>query len=168
MAVGLKEPGSLLPIAGVRLATSAAGIRYQGRDDLLLISLSEGSQVSAVFTQNKCCAAPVTLAKAHMSASATRGLLINSGNANAVTGELGMQNAVQSCADAAAVLGVSTEQILPFSTGVIGEQLNMQAMAAGVVDAKLKLEEDNWLLAAKAIMTTDTLPKAVSLSLIHI
>jgi len=91
MAVGLKEPRALFPVQGVELATTAAGIRYQGRDDLLLISLSEGSTVSAVFTQNKCCAAPVTLAKLHMGSSATRALLVNSGNANAVTGEQGMQ-----------------------------------------------------------------------------
>jgi len=162
MAVGLKEPGTLLPVAGVELATSAAGIRYVGRDDLLLMTLSEGSEVSAVFTQNKCCAAPVTLAKDHMSKQATRALLINSGNANAVTGELGMANAKQTCADAAEQLGIAREQVLPFSTGVIGEQLNMAAFTSGIAAAKPKLHEDNWLAAAKAIMTTDTLPKAVS------
>lgn len=162
MAVGLKEPGKLHPVQGVELATTAAGMRYQGRDDLLLISLSEGSSVSAVFTQNKCCAAPVTLAKSHMSASATRALLINSGNANAVTGEQGMQNAERSCSQAAQSHGLNTEQVLPFSTGVIGEQLNMAAMSAGIQQLANQLSADNWLLAAEAIMTTDTLPKAVS------
>ncbi len=162
MAVGLKEPGTLLPVAGIELATSAAGIRYSGRDDLLIMSLSEGSEVSAVFTQNKCCAAPVTLAKEHMAMKATRALLINSGNANAVTGEQGMLNAVKTCFEAAMQLGVATEQVLPFSTGVIGEQLNMDAFLSGITAAKSGLKEDNWLSAAKAIMTTDTLPKAVS------
>ena len=162
MAVGLKEPGTLLPVAGVELATSAAGIRYVGRDDLLIMSLSEGSEVAAVFTQNKCCAAPVTLAKEHMAKKATRALLVNSGNANAVTGEQGMLNAVQTCFELATQLGVSTEQVLPFSTGVIGEQLNMSAFTSGIAAAKPSLKEDNWLAAARAIMTTDTVPKAVS------
>ncbi|MFT6407709.1 MAG: glutamate N-acetyltransferase/amino-acid N-acetyltransferase [Arenicella sp.] len=167
MAVGLKQPGKLYPVKGVELATTAAGIRYQGREDLLLIRLSEGSCVSAVFTQNKCCAAPVTLAKAHMANSETRALLINSGNANAVTGEQGMLNATQNCAQVATLLGITSEQVLPFSTGVIGEQLNMSAMNRGIQDLAEQhpaeqLSEDNWLPAAEAIMTTDTVAKAVS------
>ncbi|MFQ3244728.1 MAG: glutamate N-acetyltransferase/amino-acid N-acetyltransferase [Arenicella sp.] len=177
MAVGLKQPGKLHPVTGLELATASAGIRYQGRDDLLVISLSEGTNVSAVFTQNKCCAAPVTLAKAHMAESETRALLINSGNANAVTGELGLQNASQSCAEVAKLMGFSTEQVLPFSTGVIGEQLNMTAMSNGIQSlvgqhtvgqhsvgqhSAGQLSDDNWLLAAQAIMTTDTVAKAVS------
>ncbi len=162
MAVGLDEPGQLYPVKGVELATTAAGIRYQDREDLLLISLSEGSSVAAVFTQNKCCAAPVTLAKSHMLASDTRALLINSGNANAVTGELGMSNAVQSCSEVAKAINVRTEQVLPFSTGVIGEQLDMTAMSNGVEALSDKLAADNWLAAARAIMTTDTVAKAVS------
>lgn len=162
MAVGLKEPRALFPVQGVELATTAAGIRYQGRDDLLLISLSEGSTVSAVFTQNKCCAAPVTLAKLHMGSSATRALLVNSGNANAVTGEQGMQNAIASCSEVANLQGLATEQVLPFSTGVIGEQLDMAAMSQGVRALKGTLGRDNWLSAAEAIMTTDTVAKAVS------
>ena len=162
MAVGLIEPGRLHPVQGVELATTAAGIRYHGREDLLLIKLSKGSSVAAVFTQNKCCAAPVTLAKAHMQVSNTRALLVNSGNANAVTGELGMQNAVQSCMQLAQVLGLETEQVLPFSTGVIGEQLNMLAMGDGIEKLADQLTADNWLAAAEAIMTTDTVAKAVS------
>jgi len=162
MAVGLEEPGKLHPVQGVQLATAASEMRYQGRDDLLLISLNEGSNVAAVFTQNKCCAAPVTLAKAHMAASPTRGLLVNSGNANAVTGELGMQNAIQSCAELAAAAGFNTEQVLPFSTGVIGEQLDMVAMSRGISQLNEQLAGDNWLAAAKAIMTTDTVTKAAS------
>ena len=162
MAVGLKAPGALAPVEGIKLATAAAGIRYQGRDDLLLITLSEGSTVSAVFTQNKCCAAPVVIAKQHLSTSPTRALLVNSGNANAVTGELGLQNAVRSCNDVATSLGLATEQVLPFSTGVIGEQLDMAAMTSGTRVIGDKLADDNWLSAAEAIMTTDSVAKAVS------
>ncbi len=162
MAVRLAQPGTLHPVAGVELATVAAGIRYQGRDDLLLISLSEGSSVSAVFTQNKCCAAPVTLAKDNMAVADTRALLINSGNANAVTGQMGMSNAKQSCADVARELGIDAEQVLPFSTGVIGEQLDMPAMQTGIGALSSKLSGDNWLAAAETIMTTDTVAKAVS------
>lgn len=162
MPVGLTEPGKLHPVKGVSLATTAAGIRYQNRDDLLLISLSEGSTISAVFTQNKCCAAPVTLAKKNIDACASRALLVNSGNANAVTGDQGFNNAELSCALLAENLCVDAKSVLPFSTGVIGEQLNMPALQAGIKVLPNKLEEDNWLAAAKAIMTTDTLPKAFS------
>ena len=162
MAVGLKNPGELHPVKGIELATTAAGIRYQGRDDLLLMTLIEGSSLAAVFTQNKCCAAPVTLAKAHIGAVAPRALLINAGNANAVTGELGMQNAVQNCSDVATALEIDTQQVLPFSTGVIGEQLNMSAMTNGIAMLSKQLSNDNWLAAAEAIMTTDTVAKAVS------
>ncbi|MFT6032206.1 MAG: glutamate N-acetyltransferase/amino-acid N-acetyltransferase [Arenicella sp.] len=167
MAVGLKQPGKLYPVNGVELATTAAGIRYQGREDLLLIRLCEGASVSAVFTQNKCCAAPVTLAKAHMASGKIRALLINSGNANAVTGDQGLQNATQSCAQVAELIGLKPEQVMPFSTGVIGEQLNMNAINRGIESlvgqhSIGQLSVDNWLPAAEAIMTTDTVAKAVS------
>lgn len=162
MPVGLKEPSKLHPVSGVSLATTAAGIRYEGRDDLLLISLCEGSTTAAVFTQNKCCAAPVILAKSNMQSEASRALLVNSGNANAVTGDLGYTNAQLSCDLVSKELGVSANTVLPFSTGVIGEQLNMQAMTSGIKALPSKLKEDNWLAAANAIMTTDTLAKAVS------
>ena len=162
MAVGLLQPGVLYPVAGVELATVATGMRYKGRDDLLLMTLSEASTVSAVFTQNKCCAAPVTLAKANLAAHSTRALLINSGNANAVTGEQGMANAKQSCAAVADELGLVPEQVLPFSTGVIGEQLDMGILRQGINGLPDKLKEDNWLSASEAIMTTDTVAKAVS------
>jgi glutamate N-acetyltransferase/amino-acid N-acetyltransferase len=162
MAVGLKEPGLLYPVKGVSLATTAAGIRYQGRDDLLLISLCEGSTTAAVFTQNKCCAAPVTVAKKNMQSTASRALLVNSGNANAVTGDQGFDDAVHSCLSVAKLLDVEPSGVLPFSTGVIGERLNMSAMQAGIQLLPSKLKEDNWLAAANAIMTTDTLAKAVS------
>jgi glutamate N-acetyltransferase/amino-acid N-acetyltransferase len=162
MAVGLKEPGLLHPVKGVSLATTAAGIRYQGRDDLLLIFLAEGSTTAAVFTQNKCCAAPVTVAKINMQAAASRALLVNSGNANAVTGDRGFDDALSSCEFVAKGLGIESNSVLPFSTGVIGECLNMAAMQSGVEVLPNQLKEDNWLAAARAIMTTDTLPKAVS------
>ena len=162
MPVGLTQPKKLHPVNGVLLATTAAGIRYQNRDDLLLITLSEGTTSSAVFTQNKCCAAPVTLAKNNLKANTARALLVNSGNANAVTGDQGFANAELSCAQVAQSLGIDSNRVLPFSTGVIGEQLNMAAMQAGIDELPAKLSEDNWLAAANAIMTTDTLPKAVS------
>lgn len=162
MPVGLKEPGKLHPVNGISLATAASGMRYQGRDDLLLISLSEGSTVSAVFTQNKCCAAPVTLAKQNMASTPTRALLINSGNANAVTGDTGMANAKLSCQMVANELAVSSNSVLPFSTGVIGEQLDMEVFSSGIKSLTPSLDADNWQQAAKAILTTDTLAKAFS------
>lgn len=162
MPVGLTEPKRLSPVNGAKLASVAAGIRYQGRDDLVLIELAEGSTVSAVFTQNKCCAAPVTVAKEHLSHSNVRALLINSGNANAVTGEQGMRDARESCRLVASELGLSSEQVLPFSTGVIGEPLNMSAMVDGIKAASKALTPDNWMSAAKGIMTTDTVAKGVS------
>lgn len=162
MAVGLAQPGELHPVAGVKLASIEAGIRYQGRPDLVLMTLCEGATTAAVFTQNKCCAAPVTVAKAHLDTSQTRALLINAGNANAVTGELGHANALESCAALAKHLNIESEAVLPFSTGVIGEQLNMPALLKGIEQGAGKLAEDAWLPAAEAIMTTDTVAKAVS------
>ncbi len=162
MAVGLKAPDSLLSIEGAELASVAAGIRYQGRDDLVLIKLAEGTHVSAVFTQNKCCAAPVTVAREHLYAGSVRALLINSGNANAVTGEQGLKNARLSCEAVAEHLEIEPNQVMPFSTGVIGEQLNMSALISGVELAAGELADDRWLEAAHGIMTTDTLPKGAS------
>ncbi len=165
MPVRLTEPQNLLPVKGAKLASVEAGIRYQGRDDLVLIELADGATVSAVFTQNKCCAAPVTVAKEHLHQSNVRALLINSGNANAVTGEQGMVDARKSCELVASALGLSSEQVLPFSTGVIGENLNMSAMANGIDAASKTLQLDGWLAAAKGIMTTDTVAKGVSKAL---
>lgn len=162
MAVNLSAPSTLYPVAGVKLATAAAGIRYQGRDDVVLIELAAGSQTVAVFTQNAFCAAPVTVAKQRLELSAPRALLVNSGNANCGTGEAGLQATLGSTGAVAQALGVETTTILPFSTGVIGELLPVepfQQVAAGLVS---QLAEDAWLPAAKAIMTTDTLPKGAS------
>ena len=165
MPVNLSPPKFLLPVPGVELCAVAAGIRYANRDDLVLIKLAEGSSVSGVFTKNKCCAAPVSVAKAHLEQGRIRALLINSGNANAVTGEQGMQNAIESCKAVACELSLKYQQVLPFSTGVIGEQLNMSAMLSGTVTASENLESDSWMNAAKGIMTTDTVPKGVSKTL---
>ncbi|WP_298608697.1 bifunctional glutamate N-acetyltransferase/amino-acid acetyltransferase ArgJ [uncultured Thiothrix sp.] len=162
MAVNLTFNENLLPIAGVRLATLNAGIRYKGRDDLLVIELAEGSSCAAVFTRNAFCAAPVTVSRAHLASAHPRYLLVNAGNANAGTGELGLTAAKACCAALAEVSACKPEQILPFSTGVIGQQLPVEKVVAALPTALASLKEDNWLAAAKAIMTTDTIGKAMS------
>lgn len=162
MAVGLEAPGRLSPVGGVRLASVAAGIRYPDRDDLVLIELASGSVASAVFTRNAFCAAPVMLARQHLSRGAPRYLLINSGNANAGNGETGMDDARASCAAVSGATGCEPERVLPFSTGVIGEPLPVERIAAALPRAVAGLDQDGWLDAARAIMTTDTLPKGGS------
>ena len=162
MAVGLRAPEELLAIDGVEIATTAAQIRYQGRDDLVLFKFAEGATAAAVFTKNKYCAAPVTIAQQHLEKNKPRALLINAGNANAGTGELGLNNAIQSCKAIAETLGIEIEQVLPFSTGVIGEQLPMDRMFQGIENVSKSLSSNNWLDAASAIMTTDTIAKGVS------
>lgn len=158
----MAEVVDILPVAGIRLASIAAGIKKNGGDDLVIFTIDEPSSCVATFTRNAFCAAPVTLSKQHLSQYSPRALLINSGNANAGTGEIGMQNAEQSCVWLAEVLHCLPEQILPFSTGVIGEQLPMSAMQSGINHMTAALSEDNWLAAARGIMTTDTVEKAVS------
>jgi glutamate N-acetyltransferase/amino-acid N-acetyltransferase len=162
MVVGLSEPDKILPVAGVRLASFAAGIKKNGKDDLVVLIFDEGSTCAATFTKNAFCAAPVTLAKKHLAQQSTRALLINSGNANAGTGETGMQNAIQSCVWLSEKLQCLPEQILPFSTGVIGEQLPMSVLKAGIDEVINGASENNWSLAAQGIMTTDTMAKAIS------
>lgn len=162
MAVGLSGPGEILPVAGIRLASFAAGIKKNGKDDLVVIVCDDGATCAATFTKNAFCAAPVTLAKKHLSQHSPRALLINSGNANAGTGEIGFQNATQSCVWLSEQLQCLPEQILPFSTGVIGEQLPMPVLNSGINQIVKGLSENNWLLAAKGIMTTDTVAKAIS------
>ena len=136
MAVGLFEPDKIQPVAGIKLASVSAGIKKNDRDDLVVFVIDKSAACAATFTQNAFCAAPVTLAKKHLShyssEQTVRALLINSGNANAGTGETGKQNALQSCAWLAEKLQCSVEQILPFSTGVIGEQLPMPLLQAGI------------------------------------
>lgn len=162
MAVNLTFNENLLPIAGVRLATLNAGIRYKGRDDLLVIELAEGSSCAAVFTRNAFCAAPVTVSRAHLASASPRYLLVNAGNANAGTGEPGLVAAKACCTALAEAGQCKPAQILPFSTGVIGQQLPVDKVVAALPTAIANLKEDNWLAAAKAIMTTDTIGKAMS------
>jgi len=170
MAVNLVAPKSLLPVKGVRLASLEANIRYKDRDDLTLIELAEGSSVAGVFTQNAFCAAPVTLCRENLESldehdDGIRYLVINAGNANAGTGEEGMISARMICAEIAEETMVDMHAILPFSTGVIGEQLPYWKIVDQVENLIEQLETDNWMKAATAIMTTDTILKGVSKSL---
>lgn len=150
------------PVAGLRLAAGAAGIRYPGRDDLAVFALQPGSTCAAVFTRNAFRAAPVVLARNHLDRAAPRYLLINSGNANAGTGRRGLEDARASCAALAARTGCQPEEILPFSTGVIGEHLPVDRLAAALPDLLTRLDPAGWPSVARAIMTTDTVPKLVS------
>lgn len=161
MPVNLAPPDKLLPVPGTSLACLAAGI-YKDRRDLVLIGLSEGSTVAGVFTKNAFCAAPVTLCKKHLQEADTRYLLINAGNANAGTGRKGMDNAVRCCAMVAEQTACHTNQVLPFSTGVIGEQLPMDKFETAIPQAAASLVEDAWNDAAETIITTDTLAKGMS------
>jgi glutamate N-acetyltransferase/amino-acid N-acetyltransferase len=168
MPVNLKPPDarSLLPVKGVSLGATEAGIRKADRKDLLVMKLESGTRVAGVFTQNRFCAAPVTVARQHLSlldpGTSVRALLVNTGCANAGTGREGVAAARQTCNDLARLLGCSAAQVLPFSTGVIMEPLPVERIAAGLPACLAGLREDNWLAAAQAIMTTDTLPKAAS------
>ncbi|MEN8128699.1 MAG: bifunctional glutamate N-acetyltransferase/amino-acid acetyltransferase ArgJ [Pseudomonadota bacterium] len=165
MAVDLDFPSTLQPVAGIRLASTAAGIRHQGRDDLALFELSAGSRLAAVFTRNAFCAAPVEVARQHLSGANPRYLLINSGNANAGTGEPGRRDALACCQGLAAVCECQTEEVIPFSTGVIGERLPAARINSSLPHLRSGLSSEGWLDAAQAIMTTDTLPKGISRSL---
>ncbi len=157
------NPSDLLPVNGVKLGYAKAHIRKPDRKDVLVMLLAEGSHVAGVFTQNRFCAAPVTLSKQHLASSnAIRALLVNTGNANAGTGEAGMQHAKQSCDALAKLLNISSEQVLPFSTGVILEPLPVDKLVAHLPAALENATADNWFHAAEAIMTTDIVPKATS------
>lgn len=162
MAVGLSELEDILPVAGVKLATTYAGIRKKAQDDLVLLELAEGSRVSAVFTRNAFCAAPVQVAQANLAAASPRYLLINAGNANAGTGQRGLGDAHSSCLAVAEHFGVAADAVLPFSTGVIGEYLPMDKLKSAIPALQANLAASHWQSAAKGIMTTDTLPKACS------
>lgn len=164
MPVLLSPPTAvaLLPIAGVRLGVTEAAIRKQNRKDLTLIELAPGARVAGVFTQNRFCAAPVQVCKAHLPAGKVRALVINTGVANAGTGEPGLAAARASCEAVGALLGVSAEQVLPFSTGVILEPLPVERLVAGLPAARDALRADGWFDACHGIMTTDTVPKAAS------
>ncbi len=165
MPVNLSAPvaAQLLPVAGVSLGTAEAGIKRADRKDLLVIKLEEGATVAGVFTTNRFCAAPVTVAKDHLATNkGIRALIVNTGNANAGTGEQGMVAARTTCAALAKLLGCAPEQVLPYSTGVIMEPLPVEKIVAGIPQAIANLKADNWFDAAHAIMTTDIVAKAVS------
>ncbi len=163
MSVGLEFPTSILPIEGIRLSAESAGLYDKERLDLALIEISEGSVVSAVFTQNLFCAAPVQIAKQHLNESEPRYCLINAGNANAGTGNQGLLNASSTCKTLANLTACKEEEVLPFSTGVIGEDLPVEKINNTLPTLIENLTDNDWLDAAKAMMTTDTIPKAVSI-----
>lgn len=160
------DPSALLTVPGMELGVTEANIRRPDRKDLVVMRLCEGARAAAVFTQNRFCAAPVVVARQHLSMldpdASIRGLVVNTGCANAGTGRAGLAAARRVCADLAALLGCASGQILPFSTGVIMEPLPVERIAAGLPACVADLRGDNWLAAAQAIMTTDTLPKAAS------
>jgi glutamate N-acetyltransferase/amino-acid N-acetyltransferase len=165
MAVKLDPPRAenLLTIAGVRLGAAEAGIRKKDRKDLLVVEIAEGSRVAGVFTRNRYCAAPVTVCREHLAGEARiRAIVVNTGIANAGTGEAGLANARATCEAVGKALGVEARSVLPFSTGVIMEHLPMDRLVAGIPAAVGALRADGWAEAAAAIMTTDTVPKAVS------
>ncbi len=165
MPVNLNPPvaSDLLPVPGVQLGVTEANIKKPNRKDLLVMQLDAGATVAGVFTTNRFCAAPVAVAKAHLaSGKGIRGLVVNTGNANAGTGEQGVESARATCAEVARLLGCETSQVLPFSTGVIMEPLPLDKIVAGLPQAVKNLKTDNWFDASQAIMTTDIVAKAVS------
>ncbi|UXH79747.1 bifunctional glutamate N-acetyltransferase/amino-acid acetyltransferase ArgJ [Roseateles amylovorans] len=157
------DPQTLLPVPGVRLGVTMAGVRKANRRDLSVIAIDEGASVAGVFTRNRFCAAPVQICREHLAAGAQiRAIVINTGNANAGTGADGLGRARQTCEALAALMKIQPAQVLPFSTGVIMETLPVDRIVAGLPAALDALKADNWAEAAAGIMTTDTLPKACS------
>ncbi len=165
MAINLKMPinKELLSIPGVKLATLSAGLKDKDHKDLMLMVFDDRSIVSGTFTQNKFCAAPVLVSKNHLKlTSAIKALIVNTGSANAGTGDKGIKDAESVCKSIAKILDVKPSQVLPFSTGVIMTPLPASKINKAIPDLVKGLEANNWLAAAEAIMTTDTIPKAVS------
>lgn len=162
MAVGEYPFPQMHPVIGVKCTAVSAGIKKVGRRDVVLFELAEGSSVAGVFTKNAFCAAPVTVCKEHLAKAEIRFLVINSGNANACTGEQGLLDAKATCAAIAQLAGVKQEQVLPFSTGVIGEPLPVQKITAVIPEALQKAHENGWDDAGAGIMTTDTRAKGFS------
>lgn len=162
MAVNFTVFEDFAVVKGVRVGVAQAGVRKKDRDDMVIFELAEGTQVAGVFTTNAFCAAPVHICRRNLEKAEPRFLLINTGNANAGTGPKGFRNAETTCEMLAKAAGVAPEQVLPFSTGVIGEPLNMEAFERGIPAALGNLAEDNWARAGRGIMTTDTLPKGFS------
>ena len=160
--LALPRAGDLHPVRGVLLGVAEAGIRKAERKDLTVVLIDAGASVAGVFTQNRFCAAPVQVCREHLARGDIRAMVINTGNANAGTGEDGLGRARASCAALARQLQLTPEQILPFSTGVIMEPLPVERIEAGLPAALADARADNWLRAAQAIMTTDTVPKAFS------
>ncbi len=154
--------GVVHPVKGVRLGAVAGHIRYKNRLDLVLIELAENTTVSGVFTQNAFCAAPVLVAKRNLQSRNVRYFLINTGNANAGTGEQGIKDANRCCSELADHVGVNADQVLPFSTGVIGELLPVEKISTAILSLSRSLAVENWHDAAVGIMTTDTRPKTAS------
>ena len=161
MAVRLAPPEQLLPVPGIRLGVAEAAIKRPGQPDLLVVALNKGARVAGVFTRNAFSAAPIILCRERIDGS-VRGLLFNAGNANAATGQAGLTDARITTGEVASVLGLEPESVLPFSTGVIGVRLPVRRILAAIPRAVANLREDGWNDGAKAIMTTDTVPKGVS------
>lgn len=154
---------SIFPIKGISLGIAKAHIKKPNRKDLLLVTISEGSKVSGVFTQNAFCAAPVLLCKEHLkNTPGIRALIVNTGCANAGTGEDGLLKAKETCETVSELLSIKPEQVLPFSTGVILESLPIDKIKNGLPDTIKNLDPTHWIDAAEAIMTTDIAPKAAS------
>lgn len=166
MAVSFSGLPEMRIVDGIRIATISAGIKKAGRNDLVLIELAENCTVAATFTRNLFCAAPVVLAKEHLSTDHPSYLLINTGNANAGTGSEGYTNAVTCCESVATATGCGANEVLPFSTGVIGEQLPVERITSAIPDLIQNLSPDEWVSAASAILTTDTVPKGASCTVV--
>ena len=162
MAVGDVSMPVMHPVAGVKIGFAEAGIRYKNRRDLVVFELAAGTHTAGVFTTNAFCAAPVRVAQRHLAEASPRYLVINTGNANAGTGAAGMVVAELSCESLAKLVGVEPHEVLPFSTGVIGELLPVSRLQAGLPQAIASLAAEQWAEAAAGIMTTDTLPKGAS------
>ena len=163
MATGSDKFPTMYPVQGVQLGTTCAGIKVEGRKDVVLMQIAEGSTTAAVFTQNKFCAAPVIVAKQHLQQTAPDYLLVNTGNANAGTGDQGIADTLSCCQAVADAASVEIQQILPFSTGVIGEPLPVDTICNAIPSAQENLAVDGWQVAAEGILTTDTRPKGASI-----
>jgi glutamate N-acetyltransferase / amino-acid N-acetyltransferase len=162
MAVNLPSLPPLKPIKGIQIGTACAQIKAIGQDDLTLFELPPESHCAAVFTQNRFCAAPVIIAKQHLAATSPRFLLINAGNANAGTGEKGLKDTLSCCEAVAQQTGCAVNEVLPFSTGVIGARIPVDKVSAAIPQTIANLKAEGWEKAAQAIMTTDTAPKGES------
>lgn len=162
MAVGYNDLPELHPVAGVRIGVTSAGVKKAGRRDVVLFELEAGCAVASVFTRNAFCAAPVIIAREHLDQCMPRYLIVNTGNANAGTGDAGLADAKHCCEAVAQQFACQAEEVLPFSTGVIGEPLPVDRIVSVIPDARGSLDEDNWGEAAHGIMTTDTVAKGAS------